>query len=165
MSSSTRQAGDGDDDGGGVELARQTTSSQRAHTRATFEQEQGENVRLGGRAASKYYARLRAERDQEREKQRQAQNTPKAIEARLRNTRALRSRRRGWTSGLPSPVRATRRFLADPVTRFWLGCNVCTVLVVFGGSALFMIYLYPMMLRPTLKCMPRRVCHAALSDR
>lgn len=106
--------------------------------------------RLTGRNASRFYAAKRVERDQEQEKLRQEANTPKAVEATLKAERARRATRRSAVSRLPNPISATRRFLSDPVTRFWLGCNLCTVVMLFVGSVLFMTLLYPVLLRPTL---------------
>ena len=105
---------------------------------------------LSGINASRYYAGLRIARQQETEKLRLAQRTPKAIEASLAEARA-RPRRRGPFSHLPNPAAKARKFLADPVTRFWLGCNICTILLLFTASVLFMLFLYPILLRPVVK--------------
>ena len=135
-----------EDDLAGIEM--QTRAPR--HSFAHMQMVDTPSRRLTGANASRHYASKRVERDQALEKQRQQQNTPKAIEAMLKAART-RPRRRGPLSRLPNPVAKARRFLADPVTRFLLGCNVCAVLTLFGGSALFMIYVYPIVLRPTLK--------------
>lgn len=104
--------------------------------------------RLGGHVASKYYAEKRAMRERELDKQRVAAATPKNIEKALQEHRA-RSRRRGKTVSIfPNPVRGVRSFLADPVTRFWLGCNLCCTFTLFATTFIFMVFLYPLLLRP-----------------
>ncbi len=106
--------------------------------------------RLGGRIASKYYAARRLARDQERERLRLKEIEPKAIEARLRAQRE-RPRRRTPFSRCPNVTGRIKAFLRDPVTRFWLVYNICWGGCLFGGSALFMVFIYPVTLRPILK--------------
>ena len=145
--SSTR-ADDGEDDG--VEMLDRAARRDHSSSGTHLEMETGRPMRISGRNASRYYAHKGIERDQAREKLRQEENTPKAIEKTLKEYRA-RPHRRGPLARCPNPLAAARSFLADPVTRFWLGCNVCTVLILFTSSVLFMIFLYPVWFRPTLK--------------
>ena len=107
--------------------------------------------RLSGSNATRYYAAKRAEREKEREKLRIEQSTPKAIENMLKTARQRQSRRKGPVANLPNPVTAARSFVANPVTRFWLACNVSLLLVLFAGSVLFMSLVYPVALRPAVK--------------
>jgi hypothetical protein len=108
--------------------------------------------RLSGSNASRYYAAKRAEREKEREKLRIEQSTPKAIENMLKTARQQRqSRRKGPVGNLPNPIAAARSFVANPVTRFWLACNLCLLLVLFAGSVLFLSLVYPVALRPAVK--------------
>lgn len=106
--------------------------------------------RLTGRNATLANARRRIARDEEREKLRQAERTPKAIERTLAQIRA-RPKRRGPLSNVPDPIAMGRRFLADPVLRFWLGFNLCSSLALFVFATVFMLYLYPLVLRPLVK--------------
>ena len=105
---------------------------------------------LSGVYASRYYASLRNAREREREQVRLSERTPKAIEAALAEARA-RPRRHGPFSNWSNPFGKARSFLADPVTRFWLGCNICTLLLLFSVTILFMLFLYPVLLRPIVK--------------
>lgn len=109
--------------------------------------------RLSGSNASRHYAAKRADREKEREKLRIEQSTPKAIENMLKTARQQQrqSRRKGPVGNLPNPVAAARSFVANPVTRFWLACNLCLLLVLFAGSVLFMSLVYPVALRPAVK--------------
>lgn len=88
---------------------------------------------LGGSMASRHYAGLRIAKENKRERQQIEDNLPKNIELRLRAQRERRftRRKRGPLSRIPNPMRKIRSFLADPVTRFWLGCNICTVFMLF----------------------------------
>ena len=86
-------------------------------------------------------------REKQREKQRVAAATPKNIEKALQEQRARNKRRKQATSICPNPVRGVRRFLRDPVTRFWLGCNICCTLFLFSAAFIFMVFLYPLLLR------------------
>ena len=106
---------------------------------------------LGGHIANAYYGRRDATRDKVRDENRIREAQPKFIEAALKEQRnRLRSRRRE-KSICPDPVRAIRRFLRDPVTRFWLGCNLCCFGSLFLISFLFLGLLYPTVLRPITK--------------
>jgi hypothetical protein len=107
--------------------------------------------RLGGHVASAHYARKRHERDLRLDKLRVAAATPKAVEAALREQSARNKRRRKVKALCPSPLGAVQRFLGDPVTRFWFGCNVCCTLMLFLMTALFLFFLYPIFLQPILK--------------
>lgn len=109
--------------------------------------------RLGGFIASRYYTERAIQRDQERQRLRLKEAEPKYIEKVLADQRArIRSRAASRTKkGLPSPVRAVRRFLRDPVTRFWLVCNLFCAVLVFVSFFLLMNVLYPLALRPILK--------------
>ena len=108
---------------------------------------------ISGRAASLYYAGLRIAREQNHQRLREEANLPKNIERSLQLQRDRRQSRRtrGPLSRLPNPVAKARSFLADPVTRFWLVCNVCTLITLFSSFFLFMTFLYPSLLRPVLK--------------
>ena len=103
--------------------------------------------RLGGHVAAAYYGQRRAVREKEREKQRVAAATPKNIEKALQEQRARSKRRKQAVSICANPVRGVRRFLRDPVTRFWLGCNICCTLFLFSSAFVFMVFLYPLLLR------------------
>ena len=153
MSSTLTQSGDDFASAGcdGVEMyaPAAVSRSSRAHGQH-MNQDEMPMARMSGRNASRYYAAKRVERDQEREKLRQEQSTPKAIEKMLKDVRS-RPRRRGPVSSCPNPISIAHSFLADPVTRFWLVCNLCTVIILFTGSVLFMTILYPVLLRPSLK--------------
>ena len=107
--------------------------------------------RLGGHVAAAYYGQRRAIREREREKQRIAAATPKNIEKALQEQRARSKRHKKTVSMCPNPVRSVRKFLADPVTRFWLGCNLFCVLFLFTLSFVFMSFIYPLVLRPITK--------------
>lgn len=104
----------------------------------------------GGRNASLYYARRKIERDHERDRLYQINHTPKAVEAAMKRQRE-RPYRRTFTNSLPSPMMHVGRFLADPQKRFWLGCNIFCVVMLFGSSVLFLLFLYPTLLRPIVK--------------
>lgn len=103
--------------------------------------------RLGGHVAAAYYGQRRAVREKQREKQRVADATPKNIEKALQEQRARNKRRKQAASICPNPVRGVRRFLRDPVTRFWLGCNICCTFFLFSAAFIFMVFLYPLLLR------------------
>ena len=107
--------------------------------------------RLGGHVAAAYYGQRRAIREREREKQRIAAATPKNIEKALQEQRARSKRHKKTVSMCPNPVRSVRKFLADPVTRFWLGCNLFCILFLFTLSFVFMSFIYPLVLRPITK--------------
>lgn len=110
--------------------------------------------RIGGHLASQMFARRQIERDQSREKLRVAAAMPKNIEKRLADQRARGKRgsgARGSRSCCPNPVRAVRQFMTDPVTRFWLGCNVFCILLLLLIVFLFMSFLYPLAFRPIFK--------------
>lgn len=91
------------------------------------------------------------ERERERERQRVEAATPKNIEAALKEQRDRNRRRKRVKAVCPNPVRRVRRFLRDPVTRFWLGCNICCLFMLFATSFGFMWLFYPVLLQPTLK--------------
>ena len=44
-----------------------------------------------------------------------------------------------------------KAFFADPVTRFWFGCNVFCVFFLFIGFFLGMTFIYPVFIRPITK--------------
>jgi len=100
--------------------------------------------RLGGRDASKFYARRRLERDAVREKLRLKEIEPKAIEKMLAEVRAKPRRR----APCPNPITLAAKFLRDPVLRFWLGCNLCCAGMLMGVVTLFLILFYPVTFRP-----------------
>ena len=102
---------------------------------------------LGGFVANAYYGRRDAERDQVRDERRVNEAMPKYIESVLKEQRN-RMRRRRKVQATCSPIRRVRRFIADPVTRFWLGCNLCCFGSLFLMSFLFMTLLYPTVVRP-----------------
>ena len=122
--------------------------------KAYFELEEDEEEmppRLGGFVASRYYAERRAERERVREKRRIEAATPKNIEKALQEQRAKSKRRKATRNICPNPVRMVRNFLSDPVTRFWLGCNIFCMLMLGIMSIAFMTFLYPLLLRGVTK--------------
>ena len=110
------------------------------------------NTRLpGGFVASRMRAQKEIKREKDREELRLKAATPKAIEEALREQRERARRRKRVKAICPNPYRMVRAFLADPVTRFWLGCNLCCTFLMFFLSFGFMWAIYPVTLRPTLK--------------
>ena len=107
--------------------------------------------RLGGFIASRNYAQRAISRESHKEKLRLAAATPKAVEAALKEQRERARRRKRVKTICPNPVSSARHFLANPVTRFWLGCNLCFTICIFVGSFLFMNILYPIFFRRILK--------------
>ena len=140
----------------GVELRVQGGGRYGHRAMPSFEMEVAEIAptgRLGGTMASRLAAGRRHARDQVREKDRIAAATPKNIEAALAEARARNKRRRHRASGrgCPNPVRLARQFVSDPVTRFWLGCNIFCVLLLLLMTFLFLSFLYPLVFRPIFK--------------
>lgn len=138
------------------EFITSSTGRMRRPQRMTDDEEEDDDEerpkrRLGGHVAAKYYGEKRAVREREREKQRVAAATPKNIEKVLQEQRARSKRRKKTVSMCPNPVRGVRRFLANPVTRFWLGCNVCCVLFLFSAAFIMMTFIYPLLLRGITK--------------
>ena len=146
IGTSTRHGDDVEDEFDGIEMECCQSGSSPINSPSY----RPEGKRLSGRNASRYFASLSAHREQEKERLRQEQNTPKAVERMLKEMRS-RPRRRIPLSRLPNPIIAAQSFLADPVTRFWLGCNICVTMFIFGGFVMFMLLLYPVSLRPVLK--------------
>ena len=107
--------------------------------------------RPGGHLASAESARKAILRAQDRERLKLAASAPKAIEEALRAQLERLKRRKRVKAVCPNPYRRARNFLRDPVTRFWLGCNVCCMFFLFVGSFGFMFMLYPVFFRPILK--------------
>ena len=75
---------------------------------------------------------------------------PKFVDNALREQRN-RNKRRRKVQATCSPIRRVRQFLADPVTRFWLGCNICCFGSLFVVSILFLSLIYPTLVRPITK--------------
>ena len=107
--------------------------------------------RPGGYIASRHRAEKRIARENFREKVRIAASTPKAVEAALKEQRERARKRKRVKAMCPNPVRGVRDFCADPVRRFWCGCNIFCTLFLFIGAFTFMSVFYPVLLRPTLK--------------
>jgi hypothetical protein len=107
--------------------------------------------KLGGHLASLAQGAKELERERERERRNIVARTPQNIEKALREQAERFRHRRRVKAVCPNPYRHVRSFLADPVTRFWLGCNMCCFIALFVGSILFMTLIYPVALRPTLK--------------
>ena len=98
----------------------------------------------GGRIASKRAARLRLEREAERERLTVKDRTPAAIERRMEQLRR-RPRRRTPASRLPNPVTVVTTFLANPVQRFWLVCNLACAGFLVGTSMIYLLLILPLM--------------------
>ena len=106
--------------------------------------------KLGGSVATTFYAQRRTLQEQERKRLQQAANTPNVIERMLREHRK-RPRRRGPLARVQNPMTLASIFFADPVLRFWFGCNLCTVALLFTAIALSLHLLYPLLLRTTIR--------------
>ena len=91
---------------------------------------------LSGYLATLFYVGKEIQREKDAERVRIAKAMPKAIEAALTAQRERMKRRKRVQAVCPNPVRGVRTFLANPVTRFWLGCNLCCTAFLFLVSRL-----------------------------
>ena len=100
------------------------------------------DAKNGGRIASKAAAQISMERKEERRRLTAIDNSPSEIDKRFA---AIRAKRRGAPRGAPTPLSLARKFLSDPVQRFWLVCNCCCAGMLVLISLLYLYFIFPLM--------------------